>query len=151
MRITDEQIIAALMSAGSERGAAKLLNCSASTVRKRLEKSDLRARYAQEKQAALSEVSNTLQSRLVAAVDILSNVAQDDEVTPSVRVSAADALLRRKTRVERIRGRIVALLRRLFYIGEIFAGKKKIPHSGAAMRDVIDIGKRRTRHAPFHS
>lgn len=94
MKINDEQILAALLSAGSERGAAKLLGCSASTIRKRLEKSEFRERYEQEKRAVLSEVCATLQSRLAAATDTLSTIAQDIEVTPSVRVSASDSLLR---------------------------------------------------------
>lgn len=93
-RQKDEAILAALISCGSIRKAAKIAGVAESTVRKRLNDETFRERYEQAKDGILSEACDALSARLTLAIDTLSEVLADTENAASVRVSAADAMLR---------------------------------------------------------
>ena len=93
-RKNDEIVLSALISAGSIRTAAKSANVSESTIRTRLNDPDFRERYEQAKKAILTEACDALSARLTLAIDTLCEVLEDTKNAPTVRVSAADALLR---------------------------------------------------------
>ena len=93
-RLNDGKILAALLTAGSVRGAAKIAGCSEATVRDRLNKNDFRSQYEEAKQNILSEALDSLSARLTDAVSTIAAVMGDTETPASVRVSAADAVLR---------------------------------------------------------
>lgn len=93
MRISDEKMIAALLSNGSSRAAA-VLGCSEATVRNRLANANFRKKYEAVKSDMLQEVCDSIQSRLTSAADTLTEVMKNKENVAAVRVSAADSLLR---------------------------------------------------------
>lgn len=94
MAISNAQIMAALVACGSVRTAAKAVGCSESTIRTRLADPDFRAQYEKAKSEILLEACDALSARLTSAVDALYRVLDDDSTPATVRVSAADAILR---------------------------------------------------------
>ena len=93
-RKNDEQILAALIACGSVRAAARAVGVSETTVRTRLADPDCRAQYETAKGAVLQEACDALAARLTHAVDVLVEVLDNTENAATVRVSAADSLLR---------------------------------------------------------
>lgn len=98
MRINDEQIISALLSCGSLRKAAESLGTTANTISNRLKKDDFRKRYETAKSELLSETVGVMKSNLSGAVNTLTDVMNNKENPATVRVSAADSLLRHSVR-----------------------------------------------------
>ncbi len=90
----DETILSALISCGSVRAAAKAANCSETTIRTRLKDKDFQQKYEKTKGDILAEACDAISARLTRAVDTLSDVLEDTENAATVRVSAADSLLR---------------------------------------------------------
>ena len=93
-KYSDEQILEALLMAGSAREAAKRLGCSLSCVRDRLSKPAFKVKYEQVKNDALRDAIDSLKIRMSSAVDVLTKVMTDSETAATVRVSAADSVLR---------------------------------------------------------
>ena len=94
MKISDEKVLAALLENGSIRKAAAALGCSAGCVRDRLKDEQFKKQYEDAKAAALNEATDNLSIKLTAAVDVLAKVMTDSETAATVRVSAADSVLR---------------------------------------------------------
>ena len=94
MRISDEKVLAALLENGSIRKAAAALGCSAGCVRDRLKDEQFKKQYEDAKAAALNEATDNLSIKLTTAVDVLAKVMTDSETAATVRVSAADSVLR---------------------------------------------------------
>ena len=92
--VTLIMLIAALLSCGSIRQAAKNLNCSESTIRNKLRDAEFVERYTQAKQNILSEACDAISARLTLAIDTLSDIINDDKNAATVKVAAADTLLR---------------------------------------------------------
>lgn len=110
--LNDETILAALLSAGSVRGAAKTAGVAEATVRNRMADASFRQRYDQLRGDVLQEVTTGLVARLTAATDTMSALLDDECVADSVRLNAADALLRHGLRyfgVAEIERRLAAL------------------------------------------
>ena len=93
-KYSDDVILEALLTAGSARQAARRLGCSLSCVRDRLSKPTFKAKYEQAKKDALGDAIDNLSIRLTTAVDVLAKVMTDSETAATVRVSAADSVLR---------------------------------------------------------
>lgn len=93
-RKNDEQILAALIATGAVRPAAKVAGVSETTIRTRLADPDFRVQYETAKGAVLQEACDCLAARLTSAVDALSSVLDSDSTPATVKVSAADAILR---------------------------------------------------------
>ena len=96
--LKDEKILSALISCGSIREASKVAKVSPSTIRNKLQDTEFKQRYQEAKDHILTEVCDTMTARLTTAVDTLYNVMQDSETPSSVRISAADSILRHSLR-----------------------------------------------------
>ena len=94
MAISNEKIMAALIATGSVRAAAKAACVSETTIRARLNDTDFRKEYETAKGAVLTEACDSLAARLTHAVEVLVDVLDNTENAATVRVSAADSLLR---------------------------------------------------------
>ena len=90
----NEQILAALVATGSVRAAAKAVGVSETTIRARLNDPDFRKEYETAKGAILAEACDSLAARLTHAVEVLVDVLDNTENAATVRVPAADSLLR---------------------------------------------------------
>lgn len=93
-RNRDEAILAALVTCGSIRQAAKRAYCSESTVRNKLKDAEFLERYKATKQCFLAEACDAISARLTFAIDTLSDIVEDEKTPTTIKVSAADALLR---------------------------------------------------------
>ena len=93
-RNRDEAILAALVTCGSIRQAAKRAYCSESTVRNKLKDAEFLERYKATKQCFLAEACYAISARLTLAIDTLSDIVEDEKTPTTIKVSAADALLR---------------------------------------------------------
>ncbi len=98
MRISDEKVLAALLENGSIRKAAAALGCSAGCVRDRLKDEQFKKQYEDAKAAALNEATDCMKIRVGSAIDTLSGVMENADNPATVRVSAADSLLRHTLR-----------------------------------------------------
>ena len=94
----NEQILAALVATGSVRAAAKAVGVSETTIRARLNDPDFRAEYEKAKSEILTEACDALAARLTLAVDVLCDVLDSDATPATVKVSAADSILRQGLR-----------------------------------------------------
>ena len=94
MAISNEKIMSALIATGSVRGAAKAACVSETTIRTRLNDPNFRKEYETAKGAILTEACDSLAARLTHAVEVLVDVLDNTENAATVRVSAADSLLR---------------------------------------------------------
>lgn len=93
-KLNDEKILGALLAAGSVRKAAEIADVSEATIRNRLNDDAFREQYEKAKAAVLSEACDSLAARLTHAVDVLVEVLDNQENPSTVRVSAADSILR---------------------------------------------------------
>ena len=97
-RKNDEILLSALIACGSIRAAAKIAECSETTIRTRLNDNDFRQRYEQAKGTILTEACDAISARLTRAIDTLCEVLEDTENAATVRVSAASEILRQGLR-----------------------------------------------------
>lgn len=93
-KISNETILAALISCGSIRKAAAVAQCSEATIRQRLKNDAFNKEYTDAKQTILTEACDALSARLTLAVDTLCEIIEDKETSNTIKVSASDALLR---------------------------------------------------------
>ena len=93
-KYSDEQILEALLIAESAKQAARRLGCSLSCVRDRLSKPAFKAKYEKAKADALGDAIDNLKIRMSSAVDVLSATMTKENTPATVKVSAADAILR---------------------------------------------------------
>ena len=93
-KISDEQLLTALLVHGGVTKAAAALNMSSSAIYKRLADADFRQRFDEMQGVMLSTVASSMTNGLSDAVNALLEVIRDKDNAASVRVSAADSLLR---------------------------------------------------------
>lgn len=93
-RTSDERILAALISCGSIRAAAERLGVSQKRISERLKDPDFRERYEAKKNELLQSTVSEMVIMLTTAVNTLAAVMNDSAAAGSVRVQAADAMLR---------------------------------------------------------
>ena len=92
-RLTDEAIIAALVSEGSIKGAAASLECTSRTLYARMKRPEFRALYAQAKADILKTATAKLQGNLCGAIDTLAAIMTDEEAAKQTRVNSAVSIL----------------------------------------------------------
>lgn len=92
--ITNEQIIAELLSSTSIRAAAKKLDLQEKTIYARMKKPEFKKLYADARADVISQATARLQNFANQAVSCLALVMSKQEYAPQVRVNAADAILR---------------------------------------------------------
>ena len=92
--ISDEQLLTALLVHGGVAKAATALNMSRNAIYKRLQDKGFRQQYDSSQVALLSVASTAMADALNDAVNALLDVIRDKDSAASVRVSAADSLLR---------------------------------------------------------
>lgn len=98
MATSDEKILAALITAGSIRRAAQIADISESTIRNRMADPEFKAKYDKLRGDLLQEAAQGLTARLESATATMSEIMEDGQNPASVRVSAADAVLRHALR-----------------------------------------------------
>ena len=92
--VTDEKLLEALLVHGGVSGAAGALGLTRNAIYKRLQDTDFRWQYDQMQGVMLSVAASAMTDGLSEAVAALLEVIRDKNTAATVRVSAADSLLR---------------------------------------------------------
>ena len=93
--VTDERLLALLIEHGSVTRVAKIAEISRNAIYMRLRQNeDFRTKYEEAKNAVLQDACGAISTKLETAASVLYDVATNDRAAATVRVSAADALLR---------------------------------------------------------
>ena len=90
----DEQIMSALLLAGSVRRAAQIADVSESTIRNRLKDSAFKAAYDRQRADFMQQITAGIAAKLEKAVDVAAELLENPNTPASVRLGAVDALLR---------------------------------------------------------
>ena len=92
-RLTDEEIIAALLAKGTVKGAAACLECATRTLYERMKKPEFKELYAQARAHLLKTATAKLQGNLCGAIDTLAEIMTDEEAAKQTRVNSAVSIL----------------------------------------------------------
>ncbi len=94
MRVTDEQIIAAMLANSTNSEAAEAVGLTERQFYNRTRAPTFRAKLDETKAALLEHATSAAESRLSAAVGVMGEIMVDSETAAGTRVQAADALIR---------------------------------------------------------
>lgn len=99
MRVTDEAVIAALLTAGTHKQAAEAVGLSPTQLYARMRKDGFKEKLNEEKRRILERAAIAAQRRMSEAVDVMAEIMTNADNAPQVRLNAADALLRNAARL----------------------------------------------------
>jgi hypothetical protein len=89
-KISDEELIAALISCGTMKAAAETVGLTERTVYDRMQDGDFKARYKAVKADIVRRAVFDINSKLGAALDTVLEIMQDKNNRPETRLQAAD-------------------------------------------------------------
>ena len=96
---TNEEIIAALLDAGSIAEAAQKLGISVKTIYERRRDSDFRLAYQDAKNEIIRGAVYKINRSLSDAVDTVTEIMNDTNVNPQTRLQAAQTLISNSTKI----------------------------------------------------
>lgn len=99
MKISDEQIIAALFSTSTNREAAKACGLSEKQFYTRLSQPELKAKLATARAQLLEGATSAIQARVGEAVETMTNIMHDEKAPPQTRLNASGEILRNALRM----------------------------------------------------
>jgi hypothetical protein len=91
--ISDEEIIAALLSSGTIREAAQAAGISERALYERMKGGNFQALYKSAKADTIRAAVVSLNSKLQAAIETVFEIMQDQEANPATRLQAAQTIL----------------------------------------------------------
>ena len=94
MKVSDEQLVAALLHSTTDKQAAETVGLSVSQFRNRIAAPAFKLMLTEAKKQLLNHAVALAESRLTAAVGVIVQVMQDANTAAGTRVAAADALIR---------------------------------------------------------
>lgn len=97
-KITDDELLAAVLSSKTYAEAARVLGVSKNTITRRLQNEELYSRLLRMRKDVLSVVNQSMIARSLEAVDTMYSLMNNSE-SDSVRLSAADRFV---THMERL-------------------------------------------------
>ena len=93
-RLTDEEIVSALIECGTIKGASEKLGVQLKTLYSRMKKEQFRKTYNDAKADLLKSATAKMQKYLVDACDVIADIMRDKETSQQVRLNASDAIIR---------------------------------------------------------
>lgn len=103
--VSDEEIIAALLTNGTVKAAAAAIGVSERTIYNRMTDGDFQVIYKAAKADVLRQALHKLNAHTAAAIDTIAEVMHCEENNPATRLQAAQTLL---GSVEKFTGRLTA-------------------------------------------
>lgn len=91
--VSDEEIIAALLANGTLRAAAAAAGISERAIYDRMNDGDFQALYKAAKADLIRAAVFNLNRQLQAAIDTVTDVMQNEENNPAIRLQAAQTIL----------------------------------------------------------
>jgi len=102
-KVSDEEILAALMKYGTIKEASAATGASQRAIYDRMHQREFRVMYEAAKADALREATFILNGRITKAVETIENIMDDEEAPAAIRLQAANAIL---ANVEKFAGRL---------------------------------------------
>lgn len=99
MKVSDEEIVAAVLSSSTNKLAAEKCGLSLAQLQSRLAQPELRKMLDDAHDELLTETLELLKRSERTAVLVMTNIMQDRDVSPQTRLNAADAIVRNGTRL----------------------------------------------------
>ena len=94
MKVSDEKIIAALLSTTTNAEAAQAAGLSTTQLYNRMRHPDFKEKLAEARARLMEGATAALQARMGEAVDAMTAVMRDPEAPAQTRLNAAEAVLR---------------------------------------------------------
>lgn len=94
MNVTDEKIIAALMEHGTIEKAAKAAGLSERAIYDRMKTYEFQAKYQSARTDILRDACVNASQRISGALDVITEIMQDQEAAPTTRLQAASIVLK---------------------------------------------------------
>ena len=94
MKVTDEDIISAVLVSATNKDAAELCGLSEAQFYKRIRADDFKRKFSQVKGELLNRVTTTMQNGMNEAARTMLEIMRDVGAAPQVRLNAADSILR---------------------------------------------------------
>ena len=91
--ISNEEIIAALLQHGTIREAAEAAGTTPRTIYDRMKDREFRADYMEAKNDIIRKAVFSINERLSEAIDAVSDIMNDADTNPAVRLQAAQTIL----------------------------------------------------------
>ena len=92
--ISNEKIIAALLSTESKRAAAKVLGIRPQTLAARMNDDAFQKLYKESKKDLIKESITSIQAKTGRAIEIIYEIADNPEIAPQIRLNAAETIIR---------------------------------------------------------
>lgn len=99
-KITDAEIVAALLSNPTNQAAADALGITIRHLYTRMEKPSFQQLYKSAQQDLMSDAVNLARRNLSKAVEVIAEIMSNPEISPQIRINAAAVLLRNATRLQ---------------------------------------------------
>jgi hypothetical protein len=93
LRVTDNQLISALLSSATIKQASDEVGLSEQSVYSRLRKPDFREKLQNARTTQFQVISSKLEDANFKALDTLINILDDSEVSAGIKVRASQTLL----------------------------------------------------------
>lgn len=91
--ISDEELIAALISTGTIREAAQAAGIGERTLYARMKSGEFQALYKAAKADTIRAAVNALNGRIQAAIDTIAEIMEAQDINPATRLQAAQTIL----------------------------------------------------------
>lgn len=91
--ISNEQIIAALLQHGTMKEAAAVAGTTPRTIYDRMNDKEFRAEYMEAKNDIIRKAVFSINEKLSAAIDAVSNIMTNPEINPAIRLQAAQTII----------------------------------------------------------
>ena len=93
MKVSDEQIVAALLANGTLKSTAAVLGISERTIYDRMKDGDFQALYKSAKADLIRAAVFHINAQLQEAIDVVVSIMHDDATNAAVRLQAAQTIL----------------------------------------------------------
>ena len=91
--VSNEKIIAALLTSGTIKEAAAAAGIAPRTLYDRMGEKDFREEYKAAKAGVMRQAAISLNGKITAAVDTIAEIMQDKGANPATRLQAAQTIL----------------------------------------------------------
>lgn len=98
-RRSDEEIIAAILEAGSIRQAAASLGIQERTIYTRAKNKEFKLLYLKARRDLLEDAAASLQAKTGEAIRVIYDLMKDEKVAAQTRLSCAESILRHAEKI----------------------------------------------------
>lgn len=98
-RLSNEEIIAALIECGTVKKASSFLGCKEHTIYNRMKQPDFEALYSEAKLEIVKTATASIQGHLSEAIQTLIDIMKDPETAAQTRANCAESIIRNSLRL----------------------------------------------------